>query len=178
MKRILTDINTFEGNVLCIGVNDKKIINKLKKNSQIGLYELSRFEERKFFSRKKRIKTNDGKSVKIKKFRTLFKKKSIEYLIIDLNNVFDFYKYMASNSIYVCNTKIYIYGQSDYINAHLVAKKFKRYQTDIEKIQIDDNYLVIISCAKAKYSWFKEKFYLVIDTFHNIGDYISYFLTS
>ena len=178
MKELLNDIFHFSGNVLCIGVDNSKIISSLKKNKKIGLYELNRPEKRGLFARKKRIKTETGQSVKIKKFRTLFKKKSIDYLIINLNNVFDYYKYIASNSICICNKKIYIYGSSDYINAELIAKKFRRYETNIVCKQNKNNYLVVVECSKAKYNWLKDKFYLVIDTFHNLGDLISYFLTS
>lgn len=178
MKRILDDIKNFKGNVLCIGVKDKKIMSSLKKNSKIGVYELSRDEPKRFFGYKKRVKISKGRSVRIKKFRKLFKKKSIEYLIIDLNSIFDHYKFIASNSIYVCRKKIYIYGNSDYINAKLVAKKFERYKTKIERVQLDNEYLVVVDCSKAKYNFFKEKIYLIVDTFHNFGDMISYFLTS
>lgn len=178
MKRLLEDINHLKGNVLCIGVTDKKIMKGLKANKSIGLYELTRQQKKSFFNRNKRIKSNNGKSVKIKKFRKIFKKKSIEYLIIDLNSIFDYYKYITSNSIYICNQKIYVYGHSDYVDAKLVAQKFRRYKTVIETFQNNDKYLVVVDCREAKYSWFKEKYYLVIDFFHNIGDYISYFLTS
>lgn len=178
MKRILEDIKNFKGNVLCIGVTDKKILSSLKKNSKIGIYELSRDKPTRLFGHKNRVKIHKGKTIRIKKFRKLFKKKSIEYLIIDLNSIFDHYKFVASNSVYICRKKIYIYGNSDYIDAKLVAKKFERYKTTIERIQIHNEYLVVVDCSKAKYSFFKEKFYLIVDTFHNLGDMISYFLTS
>ncbi len=178
MKRLLEDCTKMEGNVVCIGVEDKKIMKFLESNKKISLFQLSRPPKRKLFSRSKRMKISDDKSVKIKKFRKLFKKKSIEYLIINLNSVYDYYKYMAGNSIYICNTKVYIYGCSDFVNAKAIAKKFKRYCTEVECIQIEEQYLVIIDVQKAKYNWLKNKFYIVIDTLHNLGDYISYFLTS
>lgn len=178
MKNIVSEIDNFKGNVLCIGVSDKKILNSLNKNKKIGVYELTRDIPRKIFSRKKRVKTKDGKSVKINKFRKLFKKKSIEYLIIDLNSVFDYHKYIASNSIYVCNKKIYLYGDSEYVKATSVAQKYKRYKTEVECFQDENKYLVIVDVKGAKYSFFKEKLYLIIDTFYNLSDMITYFLTS
>ena len=56
MKRLLQDLRNFEGNTLCIGVTDKKIISVLKSNKKVGLYELSRPVKRKLFSKSKRIK--------------------------------------------------------------------------------------------------------------------------
>ena len=178
MKRILNDIKQFKGNVVCVGVEDRKIKKELMKNSNIGLYELNRPETKRIIFKKKRLKTNNGKSVSIKKFRKLFKKKSIEYLIIDIDKLMDYYKYIASNSIYMCNKKIYIYGTNDTIDATDISKKFKRYKTETENIQIDNEYLTIIDWKNAKYSKIKEKVFLVIDSLHNLGDMISYFLTS
>ena len=178
MKRLLEDIKTFEGSVTLVAVNDNKIKRVLSKNNNINIFELNRPERGKILSRKKKLKSSSGKKVNIKKFRKIFKKKSVDYLVIDLNNVFDYYKYMASNSIYICNKKIYIYGNSDYVTAKDVGKKFKRYTKNIECIQIDNDYLVIVDCKGTKYKYFKEKFYLIIDSFLNLGDMISYFLTS
>jgi len=178
MKRLLDDIKTFTGKVTLIAVNDNKIKKNLVKNNKIDIFELNRPERGKLFSKKRKLKSSSGKKVSIKKFRKIFKKKSVDYLVIDLNNVFDYYKYMASNSIYICSKKIYIYGNSDYLTAKDVAKKFRRYTKNIESIQIDNDYLVIVDCTNTKYRYFKEKFYLVIDSFLNIGDMISYFLTS
>ena len=178
MNRLIEDAKAFEGNVVCIGVKNTKLLKVFKTNKKIGLYELTRGVKRKLFSRQRKVKMENGKSVRIKKFRKLFKKKSIEYLIIDLNSVFDYFKYMVANSIYICNKKIYLYGQSDYIDANTIVKKFKRYKTNVEYFQNKNEYLVIVDVSEAKYSYFKNKFYIIIDTFHNLGDMISYFLTS
>ena len=178
MKNILEDIHLFKGNVLCICVEDGRILSRIKKNNEVALHELERFKKGKIFSKYKRISNKKGKSVRIKKFRKLFKKKSVEYIIIDLNNVYDYYKYIASNSIYICKKKIYIYGNSDFVTANGVAKKFLRYTKNVKTVQNGTEYIVIVNWDNTKFNWFKEKFYVIIDTFHNLGDMISYILTS
>ncbi len=179
MKKILEDIKKFKGNVLCIGVNESKILNELNKNKKINLYELKRKYNRKLFSKKKKFKISNDKTVSIKKFRSIFKKKSIEYVIIDLNNIFDYFKFIVSNSIYICNKRIYIYGDTKYFDSELLSSKFKRYTDCIETIKVDDTaYLIIVDCKNTKFSFIKEKFYLIIDTLQNIGDFISFFLAS
>lgn len=177
MKRIIDDINTFKGNILCIGVDNDKILSNLKKNKNIGLFELNRGTSNKIFGKRK-INDNNGKSIPIKKFRKVFKKKSLDYIIINLNSVYDYQKYIASNVVYLCKKKVYIYGTSDIINSSYVARKYKRYNTKIECIDDSNNYCVIVDCSCAKYNWFKEKFYIIIDSFINLGDMITYFLTS
>ena len=178
MKKIIDDIHTFKGNVLGICIEDGRILSRIKKNKDIVYHELERKKKVSIFSKGKKVSNKKGKSVRIKKFRKLFKKKSIEYVIINLDDIFDYYKYMASNSIYICKKKIYIYGNSDFINAKDVAKKFERYTKKVEKIQNGTEYTVIVDCTDTKFNYFKEKFYIVIDTFYNLGDMISYILTS
>ena len=55
MKRLIKDIKDFEGNVVCIGVNDNKIMNVLNKNSSINLYELSRQVSRNILSKNDKL---------------------------------------------------------------------------------------------------------------------------
>ena len=178
MKRLISEIKDFKGNTLLLGVDDNKIFDSLKKNKNISLYEIEVYTKRNFFKRDKAKENETGKRVNIKKFRKIFKRKSIDNIIINLDNMYDYYKYVASNSIYVCNNKIYIYGNKELVTTSSIVKKFNRYNTKIEVITKDDMYLVIIDSACAKYNLFKEKFYIVIDTFINLGDMISYFLTS
>lgn len=178
MKRLLDEINGFKGNTLLLGVDDNKIFDSLKKNKNISLFEIEIFTKRKIFKKDKAKEIGTGKKVNIKKFRKIFKRKSIENIIINLDNMYDYYKYMASNSIYTCNNKIYIYGNKELVTTSSIVKKFKRYNTEIEVITKDNDYLVIIDSSRAKYNLFKEKFFIVVDTFINLGDIISYFLTS
>lgn len=178
MKKLYDEIRKLEGNVLCIEIRDDKIMSKLNKNNKISIYELYRNEKKGIFKRRKRIKTKGGKSVNIKKFRKIFKKKSIEYIIINIDNIYDYYKFLVSNSIYVCNTKVMVFGSSKYIDDNVIASKFKRYNVEITNYKEDDKYLCVIDVSKAKFSKIKEKFYIIIDTFINIGDMISYILTS
>lgn len=178
MKRLYDELKDIKGNVLCICVSDNKIMKLLNKSNDVNLFEFNRNEKRKLFSKRKKVKLNNEKKVNIKKFRKIFKKKKIDYIIIDVNNIYDYFKYMASNSIYVCKKKIYLYGKSDFISADSVSKKFKRYNANVESIQIDDEYLVVANVKNSKYSRFKEIFYLFIDTFINLGDMITFLLTS
>ena len=178
MKRIIDDIHTFKGNVLGICIEDGRILSRIRKNKDIVYHELERKKKISIFSKGKKVNNKKGKSVRIKKFRKLFKPKSIEYVIINLDDMLDYYKYMASNSIYICKKKIYVYGNSEYVTAKDVAKKFERYTKNVEKIQDGTEYTVIVDCTNTKFKFFKEKFYIVIDTFCNLGDMISCILTS
>ena len=140
MKKLFDEFRKLEGNVLCIEINDDKVMSKLNKNDKISIYELYRNKKQGLFKKRKRIKTKGGKSVNIKKFRKIFKKKSIEYIVINIDNIFDYYKFLVSNSIYICNTKVLVYGTSEYIDADVIAKKFKRYDVQITNFKEDDQF--------------------------------------
>ena len=178
MKKLIEEIKNDKDNDIYISIINDEIKKSLKKNKNISLFDLEINQKRKLFSKRKKMRVTKDKTVKIKKFRSIFKKKSIEYIVADLNGFYDYYKYLASNSIYLCNNKIYVYGNLDIVDAKSVAKKFERYNTKIEIIEEKDMFLVIVDASKAKFNLIKEKFFIVIDTFINLGDLISYFLTS
>ena len=178
MKVLLDKIKNFKGNTLLLGIDDEKITKDLMKNKNVHLFEIELYKKRRIFKKDKSKEKATGKKVNIKKFRKIFKRKSIENVVINLDNMYDYYKYMASNSIDICNNKIYIYGNKELVTTSSIVKKFNRYNTKIEVITDDKNYLIIVDASLAKYNLIKEKFYVIIDTFINLGDMISYFLTS
>lgn len=178
MKKIYDELNNIKGNVLCICVDDNKIMKYLNKSKEVNLFEFSRSEKRKLFSKRKKVKLNKEKKVNIKKFRKLFKKKKVDYIIIDVNNIYDYFKYMASNCIYVCSKKVYLYGKSDFVTPKSIGKKFERYNAKVKYYKDDDEYLVVANIKNTKYSRLKEFIYLIADTFINLGDMITYLLTS
>ena len=44
MKKLFDEFRKLEGNVLCIEINDDKVMSKLNKNDKISIYELTRLK--------------------------------------------------------------------------------------------------------------------------------------
>lgn len=176
--RLLEDAKSFVGNVVCVGVKNKDLLLALNKNKKASIFTIDFSGKRKIFSSKKKAKTVDGKKVNIRKLRKTFKKKSIDTLVYDLNEMYDYFKYFIGDSIIITKGKIYIYGTSKFIDPKNLIKRYKRYNTTAF-LEVDgDNFIIIIDAKDSKTNWLKNKFYLVVDTFHNIGDMISVALIS
>ena len=92
--------------------------------------------------------------------------------------MYDYFKYFISDSVAIGRGKVYIYGESRFIDPKNLINRYKRYGTKAF-LEVDgDSFLIVIDVEKAKSNWFKNKIYLVVDTFHNIGDMISVALIS
>ena len=169
-KYLYDEIKNMEGNVLAIGIDDK-LINAIKKNKNINAFEISKSERFSLFQKKKRKLESNGKSINIKKLHKYFKKGSINYIIVDYEQILKHYKYVFKDSIYLSKGKLYFYMpndvDSDYIN------KYKRYNSKITLKKYDNTKLVIIDNSKATTSKFKNIVYLIGDTMTNFIDFIS-----
>jgi hypothetical protein len=177
MIKIINDIKDFSGNVLCVGVLDDNILMALKKIKDANVFTVDRVHSRSFF-RKKKAKTKDGKKVNIKKLRKTFKKKSIDHLICDFNEISEFFKYFIGDSVIISRGIVYIYGVPANKDYEELASRFKRYGATVKIEKEEDKILIVVDNKKSKTNWFKNKFYIVVDTFHNIGDLISAALIS
>lgn len=176
--KLLDDAQNFVGNVVCIGVKKEALLHALSKNKKASIFTIDSNAKSKLFSSKKKGKTNDGRKVNMKKLRKTFNKKSVDNLVYDLNEMYDYFKYFIGDSIIITRGKIYIYGTSRYIDPRALIKRYKRYNTTAF-LEIDgDSFTIVINAEKSKTSWIKNKFYLIVDTFHNIGDMISVALIS
>lgn len=175
--KLLDDAKKMTGNVVCVGVTNEDLLHTLSKNKKASVYTIDFTKRHGFFSRKK-TKIADGRKVNIKKLRKTFRDKSVDTLIYDFNEMYDYFKYFISDSVTIGRGKVYIYGESRFIDPKNLIKRYKRYGTKT-LLEVDgDSFLIVIDVENAKTNWFKDRFYLVVDTFHNIGDMISVALIS
>lgn len=168
-KYLTNEIKEMRGNVISIGVDDK-LINALKRNSNINIYSINKTDSSIVFRKKKRT-TSSGKNINIKKLSKYFKKKSIDYILCDYEQIMLYYKYIFRDSIYLNNNKIYFYAKEnidmDYIS------KYKRYNSKITSKKFDGYNVIIVDNSKAKTNKVKNAWFLIIDTFLNFLDFIS-----
>lgn len=169
MKKItnslIEQIKDMHGNVLGIGITDSKVLKSIDENNNIVICNLLGELDKKNNSSHKEKKV---KKISLEHLEKSFKKKKINYLIVEDDIVKDV-KNFIHNSIYITKEKIiYITNQSDKI-----IKKYNRYQTIIEKIDCLDGTLLVIDVAKAKNYKLKELFYSVIDFFSEFIDTIT-----
>jgi len=168
-------IKKVEGNVLVIGL-DNKLLDKFDKNNKVNLYSIDS-NTNKTFGKSKTRTTNKGKTINIKKLRKYIKDNSVDYLICNMNEMIDYYKYFIKDSIYLNNNTIYIYATND-IDKEFITDKYKRYNVEIKDIDYKNGYIITIDNTKGKSNFIKDKINLIKDTFYNIAEFIGNILVN
>ncbi|MEG0026033.1 MAG: hypothetical protein RR847_01700 [Bacilli bacterium] len=153
-KKIIKQINNFKGSVLGIGISEK-IINSLQKNNNINL---SLMISATLGHDNKKCE----KVINIRELRKNFKKKNVDYIIGNVSDIKENFKYFIKDSIYINRHIIYLYGilEDDYLDDLLI--KYKRYDVDIEVIKNKNKFLIIIN-NHGKNNIIKEYFYFIYD---------------
>ena len=170
-------IKKVEGNVLTIGLDDS-LLDKFKKNNKVNLYCIYSSENNGgLFSRDKKKKTNQGKQINIKKLRKYLKKKSAKYIILNIDEVMKYYKYIIRDTIYLNNNLIYVYSPNN-LEKDFIISRYKRYNVKIESINYKNGYIITINNTQGKNNYFKDKWYFIKDTLYNIAEYIGNVLVS
>jgi len=152
----------FSGNVLTIGLEFPTVEQVLEKNDKI----LKSFSMN--FNGKKRAKKYEkgkrGKLVSIKKIRKIFKKKKIDYIICNIEDIDRFLRTFIRDSVYINKNKLYIYGYKKNIDLVLLEKRYGRYDTTIEVLEFENQLLITIDNTKSKNHKIKDFFYNISDS--------------
>lgn len=163
LKKICKEVN---GNVITIGLENKTVVNELDKNENVyNLYSMQ-------FNGKKRSKKvskgKKGKTISIKKIKKIFKKKNIDYVICNIEDISYFLRTFIKDSIYITKTKIYIYGTLDNIDIELIERRYKRYNVKISILEYNKDFLIEIDTTNAYNHFFKDLLYSIIDIIYSI----------
>lgn len=164
LKNICKEIS---GNVITIGIDYKTVLDELDKNEKIvNLYSMQ-FNGKKRSKKKEKGKKRD-KIVSIKKIRKIFKKKKIDYVICNIEDINRFLRTFIRDSVYINKEKLYIYGSKNNIDLELIEKRYNRYNVTINITEYDKDVLVEIDNTKAFNNALKDIFYNIVDIFYSI----------
>ncbi len=169
MKKIYQIAQCLSGNVLGIGV-DEKISTILEQNQQVKICNLlnSQTKSNSQTQIKKKLK-----KINIKKIRKIFKKKKIDYIICEINEIEKYLKTFVKDSIYINKDMLYIYGIKNDETKQNIIKKYKRYNVKIEALKDEKNYILKIDNKNSKTNLIKDTLYLILDTTINFLNLIS-----
>lgn len=164
-------IDHMDGKVLLIGNYDEEIQQLLlKKTAIVSCDQLIKKENSKnnFPSNGKKSKT-----LNIKNLRKKYKKKNLNYIIVNAEDIIPYKNRFIRDSIYITNKSIYLIGNDDVLLA-----MYKRYSKQIEKIECLDGMIIKIDVSKSKNNKIKDFLYFVKDNLIDLGNTISDFLIS
>lgn len=147
-------IKQIDGNVLGIGL-DEKLSDTIEKNNKIiecnllNSYVKGKFKGSLF-----------QKTIKIKKLRKVFKKKKVDYIICDYDQISKYLNTFVKDSIYINKNKLYFFGNVD---IDLINYKYQRYDTNINIKKYKNKSIVEIDNSKAKNNFLKDTYYRIKD---------------
>jgi hypothetical protein len=135
----------FKGKVLAFFIYDE-LKKDIEKNDNITEgFNLDNKEQK---TDKKRSFGFGSKKINVKKLKKAFKKNSYDYIIINMNPVLKYKKYILKDSLYIAEKAIYIYGTDldyeDYIDY------FSNYKVVIEKEIKNKEFVLKVDVSKVK----------------------------
>lgn len=149
------------GDVLGIGV-DETISEILEQNERVlNCNLLNSFSNT---QNSKQEKKQRLKKIRIKKIRKVFKKKKVDFIICNIDEIKKYLKTFIKDSIYINKDILYIYNIEDEELKKELIKKYKRYNVKIEELKDNKKTILKIDNKLSKTNIFKDTFYLIIDT--------------
>lgn len=171
-NELLLKIKEINGNVLVIGISDQKVIKAVEANENIivcNFLDSNMEGKRKIFGKR-------GKTISIKKIRRVFKKKKIDYIICNLNEISKYLRYFIKDSIFLCKGEVIYIGKFNDYNLDILMKRYQRYNVSINLKENKKEFLLNIDVSKAKNNKMKEIIYFISDILSELSNFISDFL--
>ena len=149
------------GNVLGMGVDDE-ITEILEQNDLVlNCNLLNSYSKSVTKTKGKRQRL---KKIKIKRLRKVFKKKKVDFIICNVDEIRKYTKTFIKDSIFINKDMLYIYNiKDDDLKQELIAK-YKRYNTIVEEIKDCKTVILKVDNKNSKTNIFKDVFYLIMDT--------------
>ena len=158
------------GNVLGIGV-DEKISEILEQNDRVLNCNLLNSYTKE--TNQKQTKKQRPKRIRIKKIRKVFKKKKVDFIICNTEEIKKYMKTFIKDSIYINKDMLYLYNIKDEELKQELIKKYKRYNVIVEEIKDKNETILKIDNKNSKTNIIKDTLYLILDTMIQILNIIS-----
>lgn len=171
--KIYDIVKCLSGNVLGIGV-DEKITQLLEQNERILNCNLLNSQ----IKSTKQTKKSKQKQISVKKIRKTFKKKNVDFIICNIDEMKKTLNLLIRDSIYINKNLLYIYNITDEEIKEELIKKYKRYNTKIEEIEDTNSIILKIDNKNSKTNKLKDIKYKIIDAFISLINLISDLLLS
>ena len=149
-KELKSIINKLNGNVLGIGLDDD-LISVIEKNEKITECNLLDSIV------KSRFGKGHGKSIRIKKIRTTFKRKKVDYIICNYETISKYLDTFVKDSVYINKRKVYYFGD---IDIELLKIRYSRYNS---LVKVKNKNLIEIDNYNAKTNFLKSIYYRTVD---------------
>lgn len=171
---IIKIIKTLKGNVLGIGLKEEEYLKEIDNNKLITECNLLNSID---LDDDDDSKCKRNKRLNIRSIKKKFKKKRVNYIIVNSKEVEEYLRTFIKDSVYINQNIIYMYIESD-IDYEYIIKKYKRYNVKVNVIKHNNGVILKIDTTNSKNKPFKDIFYYCYDTVEIIFNLISDFLAS
>ncbi len=171
-KELLKIVKKLDGSLLGIGIENEKVLEGINENDKILTCFL--LEKNKRRSVSKLSFSGRRKKANIKKLKKTFGKKRLNNVICNYEYSKKFMRHFVPGSVAINNGKLYLYGKMNSEELESTLNKYRRYTSDIEVKNIQDEYLIVVNNEKTKNNFFKDKIYASI----NLGEAFIELLTN
>lgn len=172
---IIEKLKEISGSILLIGIYDQIAFQVVDNNDKITdcmIINDNKFTYNNLDQTKGRIKHYN-----IKKIRKTFKKKTLDNIVANYNEIKKKMHHFIKNSIYINKGKIFIYCEKD-VDYDELIRRYKRYNTTINETKNEDYTLIEIDTSKAKNNRLKDIKYTISDIIYIGVDFIGDLLTN
>lgn len=170
------ELKNSTGNILCIGLNDKDLLDIIDNNKKIIKCDILNNNCIKIG--KDNSNGPSSKTVNIKNIKNIFKKKRIDKVLCDYKHIENHLKSFIKDSIYITKGNILIYGKYREKELEKIINLYNRYEIK-NTIKSDKNYYIIeFEINNKKTNKLKDFGYLIIDFLLELYDIITELLVS
>ena len=159
------------GSFVSIDLQYPTVISILEKNTKIVNGYLLEFDGKKK-GKGKNTKAKRFKKINIKKLRKTFKKKSVDTIVCNYEEIHKYMRFFVKDSIYINKGKLYLYGKKEEFVLEDIESFYKRYKTTITITEYDKEFLIEIDNSQAKNNFIKDKMYSIKDLMVSIINFI------
>ena len=158
------------GNLLCIGLNNKKIIDKLLSNENLTRFVL--IDVNLGGTGSGSINKMMDKKIYLCDIKKTFNKKKMDYIICNSESVKNELVGFVKDSIYINSNMMYLYGNINSVDVDNLIYRYTRYGSRVNKISDGDDFILEISNERVKTPFYKNIFYVVIDYLYSLKNEI------
>lgn len=173
--KILELIDSMEGSLLGIGIDDETLLEKIERNSKIDLCYILSNNGKEKGKKFKLFQKGRNKKINIKKLKKYFKKKSLDNVLCDYNAVKKFTRSFISGSIYINKGCLYIYGNIGDLKT--LKEKYEKYTSKIKLLKNNKTFLLTINNKKTKSTVLKDAAYKILfflsDSLDNLTEFLA-----
>lgn len=157
------------GSVLSVGLDNDKVKEVIEDNDDIlsSIY-INKYKRRKF----RQEIDNCYKKISIRRLKSVFKNKSINFMLCNYDILKSYKRHFIKNSINISIDGVFFYGKIEDVDLDELEYRYKRYGCKTEIVKGKNYFIMRIDTLKVKAPFMKNILYRIRDCFYDFIDVV------